>query len=136
MDPQPNSTLPPTGQTTDIEYQVAPLPVAPLPIGMEYKSTEAPVKKKHRFLKPLLICLLCEVLIGAGTVVYFWRDGMAIDQQNADAETIQELQQQIVDLQSRIQQYDPDYSFESDYSLDDEQVDYNLMTEEEFLQSQ
>lgn len=65
-----------------------------------------PPKKKYKYLKALLVCLLAEVLIGAGVAAYFWRDGQAIEQQSIDAETIDSLQQQVTDLEQTIQQYD------------------------------
>ncbi len=128
MDQQPNNFSVPTEQQVSAEYQVGPLPPAPIPIGMDYKPPELPVKKKHRFLKPLLVCLLCELLIGAGAFLYFWRDGMAIDQQNADAETIQELEQQVTDLEAQIMQYESG-------STVDQQTDSSVITDEEFLQN-
>ena len=89
---EPNSTIIP--------------PMAPIPPTAQPNFQQQPPKKKYKYLKGLLVCLLAEVLIGAGVAAYFWRDGQAIQQQSADAETINSLQQQITDLEQTMQQYD------------------------------
>lgn len=54
--------------------------------------------KKHKYLKGLLVVLLCELLIGGGLAAYFWRDGQAMEQQAKLEAQIQELQTQVTEL--------------------------------------
>lgn len=59
---------------------------------------EIKIKKKNKHVKTLLVVLLCEILIGAGIAAYFWRDNMALQQQNAYEEIIMDLEDEIKDL--------------------------------------
>ncbi len=80
-------------------------PSTAAPVSPTVQPNSQPQKKKYKYLRVLLVCLLAEVLIGAGLAAYFWRDGQAIEQQNIDNETINSLQQQIIDLEQTIQEY-------------------------------
>ncbi len=94
---EPNITQPP---------QQAPQSVPPTAFQSvtPTQSSFQPPKNKHRLLKPLLVCLLCELLIGAGVLLYFWRDSQALEQQARDAETIMELQNRISELEGAAEQ--------------------------------
>lgn len=68
-------------------------------VGINGQLPEIKIKKKHKYAKPLLIVVLCEILIGIGVYAFFWRDNKAIQQQNADTEIIQGLKQDILQLE-------------------------------------
>lgn len=50
--------------------------------------------------------MVCELLVAGGIALYFWRDGQAIDQRNADIKTINSLQEKVNELESTVQQYE------------------------------
>lgn len=82
------------------------MPDSQQPAAASVQPPQVKVKKKYRHVKLLLVIVLCEILIGAGVAAYLWRDNKAIEQQNADAETILQLEQEIKDLNAEIEDYD------------------------------
>lgn len=109
MEPTPTDT--PTTENPVPEAPVEQAPDFSRPGGQTFPSTQAPqqfpptqapqqlpLKKKHKYLKTLLIVLLCEVLVGFGVTAFFWRDGEALKQEIEYEEQILEMENEFVDM--------------------------------------
>ena len=87
-------------------FNSVPTPQAEVVQPQVVLSTTEKVAKKPSHLKALLMVALCELLIAGGVFAYFWRDNMALTEAEEAAQTISDLQAQVEELQSTINQYE------------------------------
>ncbi len=94
MNPQDNQTI---KDNNDSIQNIGPAPS---------QVTQPIVSKtrKHKYLSMLLIFLLCEFFILGGAILYFWQEGKAIEQRTEDYEIIIDLKQQVIDLESALEE--------------------------------
>lgn len=101
MEPQTNTpTVPESSQPVVGNRPDSPSTlVAPQATGPgNQPPQEIKIKKKNKHTKTLLVVLLCEILIGVGIAAYFWRDNLAMQQQNVYEEMIMDLEDEIKGL--------------------------------------
>lgn len=97
----------------DLKTAIINQPQAVLPSNPSVAPNQPlPAKKKHKYLRALLIVLLCEVLIGAGVTAFFWRDSMAMAQEAEYQSQITDLEAQLQEAQATLEQYESEFGSE------------------------
>ncbi len=87
-----------------------PAPTNQPVISQSQVATTGGVLSRSKHLKLLLVIALCELLIAGGVAAYFWRDSQAMAEADEAAQTISDLQSQVEELQSTINQYESSLS--------------------------
>ena len=122
MEPQTNTTPPSpqdASQTTPGSRLDSPSTIIPpQSAGSSNQSPEVKIKKKRKYVKQLLVVVLCEILIGAGIAAYFWRDNLAIQQQNAYIEIIQDLKDELDEIKAQLEDDDPESGMDPEGEFD------------------